>query len=839
MPGVDRAARKKVPMTTHLPLARACLFGILLAPLVARAQDAAPRVNAHGEPIPRGAVAVLGSNRLRHIGALHLFVAPDGKTFRTVGHGQSLRTWDTATGKLLDHHELPGNGDLGGLSPDGKTMAMSRLQSTQLWDVTTSAQRVDVALPLQAQATKFAFAANSTAVACEEMWGPDGIQLTLVDAYQGGRKVVANLKEPALDFKLAPDGQRLYVATRGALTCLDAAGKEIWKADTKALRVLLRTDGKTLFTVPLEEGGKGQVWDCATGKPVGPAVVVSSCPWSYAAALAPDGKHTAVNTLRGVEVFDLVAARVVHVFPGGADCLAFTPDGRTLLTCRGVLQSYDVASGKSLYADAREWGHSHWVGHLVWSPDGKRLLSGSHFDPCAFVWEVAAGKPVCRLTGPYQAPLTVGFAGGGKQVVAAGSLGELWTWDAGNGKLTNHLTVKSGGKDIAFGLTALSRDGKFLGDNAMLGNKNALTVRDTATGKLLHALEVPPMERLHQGFTSTGLVTVTAEGRSRDLATGKLSPALECLEGLMPERVVISPDGWLALGQVVRVPPPEGDLVKGPVDLRTRFAVWERASGKVLRSLDYMELKVATWALGADARCALLAIGHEVFVHDLVSNTVLARLDTGPLTGLSVSPDGRLLATTGTGCTITVWDLDAVTRPAKAPPLTKEESVRLWKDLADTDPARGPAAVWRLAQGGDAAVAVLAKQIRPVAPVPTKELEALVRDLESPTFKTRDAATQRLRKLGKLAEPALRVRLGARPPLEVERRLQLLLEPLRGGEPARGDGLRELRAVVVAERIGTSAALALLREWASGAAGADLTEAARAALERWEYAHAQ
>jgi hypothetical protein len=50
--------------------------------------------------------------------------------------------------------------------------------------------------------------------------------------------------------------------------------------------------------------------------------------------------------------------------------------------------------------------------------------------------------------------------------------------------------------------------------------------------------------------------------------------------------------------------------------------------------------------------------------------------------------------------------------------------------------------------------------------------------------------------------------------------------------PASPDGLRDLRAVELLERLAAPAAEQLLRELAAGAAGARLTREARAALER-------
>ena len=67
-----------------------------------------PTTDLYGDPLPAGAVARLGSVRLRHLGLADYFVGPDGNTACTVGRDGFLRTWDLATGRQTDAHALGG-----------------------------------------------------------------------------------------------------------------------------------------------------------------------------------------------------------------------------------------------------------------------------------------------------------------------------------------------------------------------------------------------------------------------------------------------------------------------------------------------------------------------------------------------------------------------------------------------------------------------------------------------------------------------------------------------------------------------------------------------------------
>src|SRR5262249_33968162 len=92
------------------------------------AAEKAPPAHAdlHGDPLPEGAVARLGTVRFNHGNGLNsLFFSADGKT--VVSHGGGVvRTWDAATGRQLAQFSVPKRwaDDQAGLGPDGKTLVL-------------------------------------------------------------------------------------------------------------------------------------------------------------------------------------------------------------------------------------------------------------------------------------------------------------------------------------------------------------------------------------------------------------------------------------------------------------------------------------------------------------------------------------------------------------------------------------------------------------------------------------------------------------------------------------------------------------------------------------------
>jgi hypothetical protein len=106
----------------------------------------------------------------------------------------------------------------------------------------------------------------------------------------------------------------------------------------------------------------------------------------------------------------------------------------------------------------------------------------------------------------------------------------------------------------------------------------------------------------------------------------------------------------------------------------------------------------------------------------------------------------------------------------------------------------------------------------------------LITHLGNEQFKVREQAMKELEKLGEVAAPALQKAITRDSPLEVKRRLEVLLEKLTNW-PA--ETLRQVRAVEVLEYVGTAAARRVLERLVrEGAPEARLTREAEAALRR-------
>jgi hypothetical protein len=199
---------------------------------------------------------------------------------------------------------------------------------------------------------------------------------------------------------------------------------------------------------------------------------------------------------------------------------------------------------------------------------------------------------------------------------------------------------------------------------------------------------------------------------------------------------------------------------------------------------------------------------------------------------LVFSPDGRRLASCSNDGTVLVWDiLPWISSSSNAGyRITSGDFEELWSSLAGDDALKAYSAMWRLALSPDG-IRHFRNRLVSVQEPNEEMVVRLLADLDSDEFAVRRAARAELEKLGRLARPALTGTLAKQPSAEVRRTIEDLLHAPEEWTPS-PDELRILRSIEVLERIGTPLACQLLEKLAAGAAGAEQTREAKAALSR-------
>jgi WD40 repeat protein/uncharacterized caspase-like protein len=127
--------------------------------------------------------------------------------------------------------------------------------------------------------------------------------------------------------------------------------------------------------------------------------------------------------LHGVEAFGSVLKGHKHII----NTLAFSPDGKRLVT-----GSYDttaiVWNMETLKPIKTFKGHKSWINTLAFSPDGTRLVTGS-WDSTAIVWNMETLKPIKTLKGHEDTIWALAFSPDGTRLVTGSSDSTAIVWN--------------------------------------------------------------------------------------------------------------------------------------------------------------------------------------------------------------------------------------------------------------------------------------------------------------------------------------------------------------------------------------------------------------------------
>jgi RNA polymerase sigma factor (sigma-70 family) len=536
-------------------------------PQPAQKKEPLPGHDLFNDPLPKGAVARLGTVAFRHGRATGSWPDTSSLTFTADGRkivssgGGWVRLWDVATG----HAET----NLG----DG---ARTAPPITQHYLVKSDGK-------------------HAIRVGLRSIGPPkDKVQtypVTEFDLGTGNERTyqlefIADKVGMALDppMHLSPDG-KTFAKTQplgmgsGPITLWNAEDGKIThflrpeKGGYKALA--FHPSGKTL--VVGDDSHTIRVFDLMTGKeqlsfgvPGGNRVQLM--------AISPDGKSLATSSGPQINradpylwLWDLETGKLrqkIDLPKGGeVTSMLFTPDSRTLIGGGGkTVRTWNAASGQAGLAWTLEGGLNDRGLTLAVSPDGKHLASMSEIGVIR-LWDIQTGQDMRPVDASPCALESVCFSSDSKTLTTIGQDFALRQWDASAGKLLGPVRIETkegyypysatlwaGGNIQATGFIEsdtpkpnqvfrLSEPttGKVLLENTGLltaidsgakrlaaRNKYEFSVFEITTGKLLHKFILPKQEEPFPvnkplAFTSDGqgLIIYGATVSTWDLNTGK------------------------------------------------------------------------------------------------------------------------------------------------------------------------------------------------------------------------------------------------------------------------------------------------------------------------------
>jgi len=184
----------------------------------------------------------------------------------------------------------------------------------------------------------------------------------------------------------------------------------------------------------------------------------------YAVDFSPEGNSgspllaTGCNDFKA-RLWSLHQASPVNVLSGHTSYVrhvSFSPDGKLLATAGGdrLVYLWGVADGQKRSALV---GHTHTVWSVAFSPDGRLIATGSQ-DRTARIWQASTGQVVHTLEGHDEIVWSVAFSPDGRLLATASHDRSVKVWSVHDGRLLATLQGHTG----LVRYVAFSPDGKYL-----------------------------------------------------------------------------------------------------------------------------------------------------------------------------------------------------------------------------------------------------------------------------------------------------------------------------------------------------------------------------------------
>jgi WD40 repeat protein len=741
--------------------------------------------------------------QLRHTEAVECVAfTPDGKQIVSGSRLGDLRLWDVATGREV--RSLPGH-RLGtraiAFSADGKTLISAGGDpAIRIHDLTTGRDRV---LPEQEdEVFSIALSRDGKTLAVGDRSG----KARLLDLTTGTcKRSIGDFRVNVSSLALSPDG--LTLATAGTGSC----GVRLWDTLTGKQRQVLvpfdslvptvafAPDGKAILVA----GSKVQLWDSRQG--IVKRELFGIEDGLPCAAISPSGKVIAIAGISGKQeacLIDRSSGKEKLRIPGGewgASCLAFSADSKLLALgmFEGVVRIVDAATGKDLHPGR---GHAAPLSGIAFAPDGKTLATaGGH---AVQLWDATLGT----MRTSFEHPDIVGamaFSPDGR-VLAAGGGGErgptcrkIQLWSPASGKLLHSIST--------------SRERPEVRSLAFSPDSNLLAWADGTTHSSVHLWDVfAATEVQKEALAGTSAEVVGISPDNGTFVTGDRGNVLRLWE--LPkgkERPLSGKHGGMITG--LAFAPHSQMFATSSKDGTVR--VWEVLSGKELFRLTstggfgavvFSKDGKFIFTGGTDGQIRLW----HVFTATLVRTWEGHRAE---VTGLSLSPDGRTLASCSRDTTALLWRIeesDLIGPPLRT--LAGEELAGMWDSLASADATEAYRAISKLALAPEQAVPYLDMRMKSMLPTGARVRQAIA-DLDARRFQTRKKAQEQLEGWGKVVVPLLEETIRGKPTLEQRRRAEEVLHNLELTDTP-PEVLRLRRSLRVLDMIGSIEARKVLEE---------------------------
>jgi WD40 repeat protein len=448
----------------------------------------------------------------------------------------------------------------------------------------------------------------------------------------------------------------------------------LWEADSgrelRAFRghayeveaVAFSPDGKRILT---GSGDTAALWEADSGRPIR-TFQGASGDRVRAVAFSPDGKRVLTGSSSSAVLWEADSGRRLRTFQGhtrqtvaavpdappdvanrtpeghtdDVTAVAFSPDGKRILTGSSdkTAMLWEADSGRKTRSFK---GHTKGVTAATFSPDGKRVLTGSD-DETAALWEADSGRKIRSFQGHTGFVSAVAFSPDGKQVLTGSWDKTAVLWEAGSARqIRPYEGHKRGVTAVAF-----SPDGK-----------QVLTGSFDHTAGLWET-DSARQVRSFQGHTS-GVSAVAFGPDGKHVLTG-LKDGVAALWDAESGRQTRTSKGHFDAVVAVAFSPDGKQVLTGSWD-KTAI-VWEAQSGRRIRTFQGHPPGVVAVAFSPDGKHVLANSRGKTAALWEAGNGRQIRTFQGhrdAVSAVAFSPDGKLILTGSHDTTAALWEADS------------------------------------------------------------------------------------------------------------------------------------------------------------------------------------
>lgn len=365
-------------------------------------------------------------------------------------------------------------------------------------------------------------------------------------------------------------------------------------------------------------------------------------------AFSHDGRFFAsCSSDNTIKLWDLASGRELRTFRARVDLIAFSRDGKSLISVGSDMKLWDLNTG-GVRTVADNGSEGFLLKKKALSADGKTLVVKETGGVA--VWDVSSGVKLRTLTAPDDID-ALDLSADGKVLVIKTQSVDVWDLTTGDAKPKFSWMTDILAKPVPYfpkvlvrdGAVAVSANGNIV---AATTRENTLTVWDTSTGRELRsfittgsssklALSPDGHKLLSSASGNNGMIQLW------DIATSQVGPAI-----FAPTLLGFSMDGKTLAGTA------------GYPDFSIKL--WDVNTGKEGLTLRAHSHSVEAAAFVDASQIIAIQSGHEaVKLWSANTGGLLRSLKRGSeqIKSIAVSPDGKTLIGVGWLTTVKIWDI--------------------------------------------------------------------------------------------------------------------------------------------------------------------------------------